>query len=77
MTVNPPSFRNSVLYFPAVAEVDAADEGVELVDHDDLLVVSPQVRVHVCAAVRVTENLQFIPVSLVQFTYMENVHRDV
>ena len=57
MTVNPPSLRNSVLYFPAVAEVDAADEGVELVDDHQLLVVRPQEGVHVRPAVRVSKDL--------------------
>ena len=48
------------MYFPAVAEVYAADEGVELVDDDQLLVVGPQERVHVRAAVRVPEDLNII-----------------
>ena len=60
MTVNPPSLRNSVLYFPAVAEVYAADEGVELVDDHQLLVVGPQERVYVRAAVRVPEDLNIM-----------------
>ena len=48
------------IHSPSVAEVDAADEGVELVDHHQLLVVRPQERVHVRPAVRVPEHLQGI-----------------
>ena len=49
-----------IKYLPPVAEVDAADEGVELVDDHQLLVVRPQERVHVRPAVRVPEHLQGI-----------------
>ena len=43
---------------PPVAEVDAPDEGVGLVDDDELLVVRPQMVLDVDAAVvGVTENL--------------------
>ena len=45
-------------HLPSVAEVDAADEGVELVDDHQLLVVRPQERVHVRPAVGVPEHLQ-------------------